>query len=134
MNTGASNRPMYDQCNYQKRVFESTSPLGYVMYHGKFENCNKFSCNDTPIRTPMELVDVESELRNITRPLSECDQHKYNPNCKRSATCWPTKEMPVVSAPEVCPIIHNNIPRVTNNGLPAMPTGNAASVSFCKRK
>ena len=64
------------------------------------------------------IVDVESDLRNITRPLSDCDQFKYSPACKRSGMCISTfdRYAPVVLAPEVCPIVYNNIPRQTNPG------------------
>jgi hypothetical protein len=40
------------------------------------------------------------------------------PGCKRSGLCLSTfdKSVPVVLAPEVCPIVYNNIPRVNNPG------------------
>jgi hypothetical protein len=116
MNLGSSNRQIYDNCNYQKALYESTSPLSYLLYQGKFENCGK--CIYDKFYTPYGLVDIETELRNQTRPLSNCDQFKYNPNCKRSGLCMSTfdKDVPVVFAPEVCPIIYNNIPKVTHPG------------------
>ena len=133
MNTGASNRPIYDTCAYQKRLYESTSPLAYHLYHGKYEHCNK--CRQDKFWTPMALVEVESELRNQTRPLSECDQFKYSPDCKRSGICWSTfdKDVPVILAPEICPIIHNNIPKRTDNGLPNMNDSDISG-NFCVRK
>lgn len=117
MNTGSSNRTIYDNCDYQKRLFESTSPLAYQLYQGKYESCQK--CIYDKFWTPYQLVDIETELRNQTRPLSNCDQFKYNPNCKRSGLCLSTfdKSVPVVFAPEVCPIIYNNIPRVEDKGF-----------------
>ena len=83
----------------------------------------------------MALVEVESELRNQTRPLSECDQFKYSPDCKRSGICWSTfdKDVPVILAPEICPIIHNNIPKRTDNGLPNMNDSDISG-NFCVRK
>lgn len=115
MNTGSSNRPIYDTCATQKYYEESTSPLAYQMYHGKFENCNK--CRHDLFWTPYALVDVETELKGLTRPVSHCDQFKYNPKCKKSGICWSThaKDVPVVYAPEVCSILHNNIPKVVDN-------------------
>uniref|UniRef100_A0A6C0AC28 Uncharacterized protein n=1 Tax=viral metagenome TaxID=1070528 RepID=A0A6C0AC28_9ZZZZ len=111
MNIGGSNRPIYDNCAYQKKLYESTSPLDYYLYQGKFENCSK--CLHDKFWTPYQLVDIETELRNQNRPLSKCDQFKYNPNCKKSDLCLSTfdKSVPIVLAPEVCPIVHNNIPK-----------------------
>ena len=116
MNTGSSNRPIYDTCAYQKDLYESTSPLAYQLYGGKFENCNKCLYDQFYMR--YDLVDVETELRNQTRPLSKCDQFKYSPVCKKSGLCLSTfdKSVPVVLAPEVCPIVYNNIPRQTGPG------------------
>ena len=119
---GISNRQIYDNCNYEKRLYESTSPLAYNLYFGKHENCNK--CRDDKFWVRYQLVDIESELRNQTRPLSHCDQFKYSPSCKRSGLCLSTFDPSVVvtPAPETCPIIYNNIPRATHPGytLPSM--------------
>lgn len=117
MNIGSSNRLIYDTCAYQKQLYESTSPLAYNLYQGKFENCNK--CLHDKFWTPYQLVDIESELRNQTRPVSSCDQFKYTPGCKRSGLCLSTfdRTVPIVLAPEVCPIIYNNIPKQTHPGF-----------------
>lgn len=116
MNTGSSNRLIYDNCAYQKWLYESTSPLQYRLYQGKHENCNK--CIHKKFYTPYQLVDVESELRNQNRPLSHCNQFKYDPRCKDSGMCTSTfdRNVPVVPAPEVCPIVHNNIPKYQDKG------------------
>ena len=126
MNIGSSNRLMYDNCAYSKQLHESTSPLNYRLYQGAHENCNK--CRHDKFWTPYQLVDIETELKIMNRPLSKCDQFKYYPNCKKSAMCLSTsdKSVPVVYAPEVCPIVYNNIPRQTHPGF-KVPKGN-----FCK--
>jgi hypothetical protein len=86
------------------------------MYPGAYENCNK--CIDKKFYRPFDLVDQESELKNITRSATKCPKFKYNPNCKASKTCTSTfdSSVPVVPAPEVCPIVHNNIPKRTDPG------------------
>jgi len=124
-NFGSSNRPIYDNCAYAKSLYESTSPLAYNLYQGKFENCNK--CLYDKFWTPYQLVDIETELRNQTRPLSHCDQFKYSPDCRRSGLCLSTfdKTVPVVLAPEVCPIVYNNIPKATHPGY------NLPNQDFC---
>ena len=37
----SSNRLMYDSCAYKQKLGESTSPLNYNLYTGKYENCAK---------------------------------------------------------------------------------------------
>ena len=121
MNIGASNKMLYDNCAYQKRLYESTSPLLYQLYEGAHEHCKK--CLYDKFWRPFDLVDIESELMNITRPNSKCDQFKYDPRCVQSTSCLSTfdKDVPVVFAPEVCPIIHNNIPKMKSPGYSLPP-------------
>jgi len=126
MNIGASNRLIYDNCSYQKQLYEKTANLERYLDIGRYENISK--CIHDKFWTPYQLVDIETELRNQTRPLSHCDQFKYSPNCRRSGLCLSTfdKSVPVVPAPEVCPIIYNNIPRQTNKGY-TLPSPNFCS-------
>ena len=37
----SSNRLMYDSCAYEKSLQQSTSPLNYALYTGKYENTAK---------------------------------------------------------------------------------------------
>jgi hypothetical protein len=116
---GNSNRTLYDTCAYEKRLYESTSPLSYNMYFGAQENCNKCTDNNKfYVKFQPEIVDIESELLLLTKPLSKCDQFKYSPTCKKSGMCTSTfdKSVPVVLDPIVCPITYNNIPRRTSPG------------------
>ena len=118
-NYGSSNRLKYDCCTYKTDLRQSTSPLGYMLYEGKFENCGKCMHNNVFYRKQdVRLVDVESELSNRTRVGTRCPEFKYNPNCKRSRSCFSTfdKENPITPAPEICPIVHNNIPKMTTPG------------------
>lgn len=123
MHSGYSDKTIYDKCVYEKDLAESTKPLQYHMYFGKFENCNKCRCDK--FYTKHSLVDIESELRNQTRPLSKCDQHKYQPTCKRSNSCISTfdRSVPVVLPPDLCPILFNNIPKQTSPGY-TLPSAN----------
>lgn len=123
MNQGSSNRSKYDVCSYEKDLYESTSPLAYQLYFGKHENCSR--CISDRLWTRYQVVDIESELRNQTRPLSNCDQFKYSPSCKRSGLCISTfdKSVPIVPGVSTCPIIYNNIPRQTHPGY-TLPESN----------
>lgn len=143
---GGSNKLIYDQCSYNQWVHDSTSPYEHVTYEGKFENCGK--CKDKYFIHPYDLVDIESELRNQTRPASKCGSWKYNPNishgkcvvtpnklksnkieafndddkfsstvtCDLNGISTFDKSIPVVYPPELCPIVHNNIPRTNDKG------------------
>ena len=121
MNQGSSNRLIYDNCSYAQWVYASTEPLSYRMYMGKNENCGK--CRADKFWHPYDLVDVESELRNQTRPTSKCGMYRYNPNNKTFNPPNP----PVVLAPECCPIVKNNIPKRTDVGY-VIPDPNICGV------
>ena len=89
----SSNRLMYDTCSYKKRLDESTGPLNYSMYPGKYEHCAKCRIelgqvggNGVSIYSG-NLVDLESELRNQTRIASDCPDKKYNPRCNKCKNC-----------------------------------------------
>jgi len=127
-NFGGSNRLRYDRCAYQKTLYESTGPLQYMLYEGAHENCGKCTHEDKFYR-PFDLVDVESELKNITRPASQCPQFKYSPTCKPSKMCVSThdKMVPVALNPVVCPVVYNNIPKMNNVGY------DIPNIDFCGR-
>ena len=122
---GASNKSFYDSERYNQRLEDSVSPLAYHMMFDKYENRNKCTDNGFFVKYQSEIVDAESELMNITRPLSKSDEFQYSPTCKKSPMCTSTfdKTNPIILAPEVCPIVYNNIPKYTNPGY-TMPRQN----------
>lgn len=91
-NNNGSNKLIYDDCFYRQKVHTMTSPFVYQMYEGKYENCGK--CRKDKFYHPFDLVDVESELRNQTRPATRCGAWKYNPNYK-SPACQTIKSEPI---------------------------------------
>lgn len=122
MNSGSAGgftRLKDDYCNVQKETYEKTAPMLYRMYEGQFEHCDKCVHDENNYWRPFDVVDVESDLKNITRAASRCPQFKYNPNCKKSGTCISTydKSAPIVLAQECCPIVKNNIVRQTGPGF-----------------
>jgi hypothetical protein len=129
---GSFNRTRYDNCATQKYYYESTSPLKYRLYHGAQENCNKCK-SDKQFWTPYELVDIESELRNQTRPLSQCDSFKYTPQGSKLPPSMLIstfdKSVPTVFAPEICPIVSNNIRKWDHPGYVLSDPRN-----FCRGK
>ncbi len=122
---GSSNLPTYDCCNYAQDLHLSTAPLQHQLYFGAEENCNRCIYDKMWFRQDPTIVDVESELRNQTRPLSNCNALKYNPNCPPPKNCISTfsPNAPVVIPPNMCPIVYNNIPRPTGPGY-SLPNQN----------
>lgn len=114
---GSSNLPTYDCCKYSQDLQQSTDPLKYQLYFGTGENCNKCIYKKAWFKQDPTIVNIESELRNQTRPLSECSMFKYNPNCS-SPNCINTFDpnAPKILSPSLCPIVYNNIPRPTGPG------------------
>src|SRR5439155_14809652 len=81
-------RSHYDQCSYQKDLSQSTSTLSYLLDPNKFYNCNDcriefglLGGNNVSLTTG-NMVDLESDLFNITRQLSDCPERKYLPFCE----------------------------------------------------
>lgn len=128
-NQGSSNRLRYDECAYEQQLSDSTTPFQYRTFMGAYENCEKCKFDKFWYKTDTEIVDVESELRNITRPATKCANLKYHPSCKKSSECMSTYDpaRPIVFAPEVCPIVFNNIPKQTSNGMREVLTLNCSS-------
>jgi hypothetical protein len=115
---GSFNRMTYDNCAYALDLKQSTSPLLYQMSRYKFENCSACTL-DGNYYAPFDLVDFESELKNITRPGSLCNSTKYSPYCKKSDRCVSTFDpsVPPVAVKDVCPVVCNNIKKMTNPGF-----------------
>lgn len=113
-NNGMSTKTIYDLCNYERATYDSIRPLQYHLYLGAYENCKKCRPSNNQFVKPTDLaiVDLESELRGITRPLSKCSQFKYTPMCQKSQRCTSTfdRTNPIVYPGELCPIIYNNLP------------------------
>lgn len=116
---GFSTHLRYDPCAYNKELSESTAPYAYMMYDGKYENCNKCVYDHYTRPFDGDIIDVDSELSNRTRPASKCPSRKYNPRCKKSPNCLSTYDdsVPVVLAPEVCPIVFNNLHWGSDTGI-----------------
>lgn len=78
-----------DDCAYQRRLHESTSPLMYNINPIAYESCTKchmaypgFSgaLGGQGFGIGPDRVDIDSDLRGQTRLLTNCPTHKYNPS------------------------------------------------------
>jgi hypothetical protein len=118
-NPSFSSKLMYDPCAYNKRLTESTSVFTYNMYDGKFESCAKCVFDHYVRPFDADIIDADSELRNITRPASNCPSRKYNPKCKKTANCVSTydKSLSFPAPAEICPITFNNLKWHGGNGI-----------------
>lgn len=85
----------YDNCTYNQRLSESEGPGLYKMETPG--NVDKICLSDDPYIRPQymgskhmpgsHLIDVDSELMNITRPLSVCPSEKYIPHSNSNNFC-----------------------------------------------
>ena len=106
----------YDCCAYAKDLQESTTPLEYLMYKGKYENCKK--CPDHANYLDFgNKTEIESELRNQTRYSSKCPSEKYNP-------AKPFKAIKTTN-PRVCERIPSGLKKITGPGYDASKLGNS---------
>lgn len=127
---GSSNKGIYDCCAYSQYIEQSVDPLYYQLYFGAQENCSKCIDKKAWYKQDAEIVDIESDLSNRTRPLTRCDGYKYNPNCEAGPNCVSTFDpnAPKILSPSLCPIVYNNIPIQTSPGY------KIPSTDICKGK
>ena len=110
----ALNQTMYDECATQMHINDSVSPMGYQLFREKYINNDR--CGGNNGVQFGSRVDTESELRNITRPVSQCTAFKYYPNCD-SNICKSTFKLTNVVPFDICSIIDNNMPKIKNPGF-----------------
>ncbi len=102
----SSNRLIYDKCAYATEMKESTGPLEYNLFKGKYENCKQCPVGQfTNILDFGPRADVESELYGINRLGTKCPQLKFDP--KKGY------KYPELSPPRMC----ENIYHITPNNL-----------------
>ena len=92
------NRLNYDTCQYQQVLAESVGP-GHYSLNTPPVSCKPCFPTDPSVRlqrsggsidTSRPLIDIDSELLNITRPRSKCPSRKWIPRCPHfDATGYP---------------------------------------------
>lgn len=81
----AFNRLAYDTCAYQKYLHQSVAPINYMLAPERFEHqhkCrNEFGLAAGPQTSHIQgnMVDLDSDLRGITRHATLCPQYKHAP-------------------------------------------------------
>lgn len=79
------NRLTYDTCRYSRELNGNTSILGYLLDEKKFEHPDKCrhklglvgGANISQVKG--NIIDMESELKGITRLASQCAESKVKP-------------------------------------------------------
>jgi len=109
------NRLSYDSCAYTKTLQESTDPLDYNLYKGKYESC--ITCPIGNFTNNLEFgikTDVDSDLKGQDRIGSKCPTEKF-PNNSLSASDAPFT--PAITCQSIYFLTPNNIPTKITNGL-----------------
>jgi hypothetical protein len=107
------NRLAYDSCAYAKTLQQSTDPLEYNLYRGKYESCKTCPIGDFPnIIEFGAKADVESDLKGQTRVGSRCPSNKFP---KHSQNGVPVTN--ALTCQNIYYITPNNLPKITNSGL-----------------
>jgi hypothetical protein len=76
----SSNRLKYDSCAYATDIKESTSPLDYNLFEGKYLNSKSCPSSDYTNTVPFsDRTVVESELYGLSRTNTNCPKLKYDP-------------------------------------------------------
>lgn len=112
-----------DPCAYRKDLRQSTSSLDYIFDRNRYVNCQPcrvelgtFGGRNTG-GSLSTLVDVESDLLNINRKLSNCPERKYLPDCdgcngNSSENCVHNTKIPHLPSCN----LYEHTPRVTTTG------------------
>jgi len=116
---GGYTRNLYDTCQYSQDLYQSVAPLSFYLYRGPYEN--QYNPRFDKNFTLVDLTNNQSELFNLSRPLSNCDKYKYSPFCVKSPMCTSTYDPSIRGnlAPETRPIVSTGIFRYSS-GLPPM--------------
>jgi hypothetical protein len=85
MNHRSQTRFIYDNCEFVKRLEESTNPLDWILDDSRYYNRGKCRpvfgiVGGTAVsHVKGNLVDMESDLTNRTRAASLCPSEKWHP-------------------------------------------------------
>ena len=86
----SSNRIRYDKASHQQMILRSTAPAEYMLDPVRYNHEQKCRheiglVGGTAVsHVNANLVDVESELRGQTRPLTLCPEREYLPQKETS--------------------------------------------------
>jgi hypothetical protein len=112
------NRLSYDSCAYSKTLQESTDPLEYNLFKGKFESCVECPVGNYTNNLEFGIkTDVESDLKGQVRIGSKCPSDKFPVNAGQAAGF-----SPAITCQNIYNLTPNNLVRPTTNGLKDLST------------
>lgn len=124
--SGKWNRRSSDNCSYQQEVMESTGPISYMLFSGKYRNCGLCTaknecCSDDGLKkehtaTHGGRIELENDLFNIQHLSSKCNDLKYIPRKN-------TPVAPLHRNPQPCYNWSNGLPQTKTTGY-KLPTNN----------
>lgn len=121
------NNLSYDSCAYSKTLQESTNPLEYNLFKGKFESCNSCPIGDFTNNLDFGVrTDIESDLKGQTRLGSKCPSEKFPANTSNAAPFTPQ-----ITCQSIYNITPNNLVKPTTNGLKDF---NSYGQNMCPKK
>ena len=122
----SSNRLIYDKCAYAAEIKESTEPLHYNLFAGKYESCKQCTVGDFTNNLPFgPKTDTESELLGLTRPSTKCPSLKFDGTKKFNNV----KFSPAIMCQGIYQLTPNNLVRPTTNMLDDKKLG----INFCTK-
>lgn len=86
-------RTKYDDCAQRQYAETSTAPLNYSLDINRYDNCKKCRMElglvggTTVSIIEGNLVDLDSDLRGVTRPTTRCASKKYQNSCAGDNSC-----------------------------------------------
>lgn len=122
----SSNRLIYDKCAYASEIKESTSPLEYYLFKGKYESCKQCTVGNFTNNLPFDLkTDTESELLGLTRPNTKCPSLKYDSTKGYNNPMF----SPAIMCQSIYQLTPNNLEKPTTNMLDNKNLG----INFCTK-
>ena len=120
------NRLSYDSCAYSKTLQQSTDPLDYSLFKGKFESCTTCSVGDFTNNLDFGVrSEIESDLKGQNRVGSKCPSEKFPAYAGEAAPFTPQ-----ITCQNIYNITPNNLVRPATNGLKDL---NSYGQNMCPR-
>lgn len=107
------NRLSYDTCAYSKTLQQSTDPLEYNLFKGKYESCKLCPLSEAPVNLEFgSRADVESDLKGQTRLGSKCPSQRYPTNVVQNVPF-----IPAIACQGIYNLTPNNLRKPETTGL-----------------
>ncbi len=123
------NRLDYDTCAYAKKIQESTEPLDYWLFLGKYESCNH--CETTDYTNNLDFTvrtQVENDLKGQTRKGTKCPKEKFPLNTEQAVGF-----SPAIICQSIYKLTPSNVVKPTTSGLKNINSYNQNNCSILNK-